>query len=67
MTTTPRFKINDKVTIRSGPRAVWEIKGIEEPTRLQPQWGYRVERDNGHGGKTVNESSLELAEAEVRT
>lgn len=68
MTTQPRYAIGNRVTIYSGRGAVWKIKGIEEPTRAQPQYGYRVERENGngHSGKTVDEDKLRLAETEVR-
>lgn len=68
MTTQPRYAIGNRVTIHGGPYAIWNIIGIEAPTRAQPQWGYRVERENGngHSGKTVDEDKLTLAEAEVR-
>lgn len=68
MTTTtqaPRYRVGDRVRItgNNSRGAVWEVKGILEPTRTSPQWGYLLGMDweRKRGTRTVDEDRLTLA------
>lgn len=61
----PKFKKDDLVTLNGNAsrQAVWKVRQILPPTKVQPQYGYYLissDPDRKHQ-RTANESALTLA------